>query len=87
MDCDPNELARLARCFSCFPPVVLQQIQAFILCQILNSVGGSNLVFSGIAGAIPPSAPLVPGTIAFNEATNEMWFVNSSFAWQQIIAT
>ena len=89
IDCDPNALAALAKCFQCLPPATLQQIQAYLLCQIGNSsviTGGSNSVFSDVAGALPPTAPSVKGNIAINEAQNEMWFVNSSLAWQQIIA-
>jgi len=47
---------------------------------------GINSVFSDVAGASPPTAPLIRGTTAFSENTNEMWFVSSSLSWQQIIA-
>jgi hypothetical protein len=91
MDCDPNDLAQLAKCFDCLPPIVLQQIQAYLLCQIvigggITPGGSGNLVFAGVSGFTPPFPPTTAGTTAFNENTNEMWFVNSSLAWQQIIA-
>ena len=61
-NCDPNALAAAAKCFKCLPGDTLQQVQAYLLCQILNNGGGggtpvftpqaANTVFAGpTAGA------------------------------------
>lgn len=34
---DPNELLDNARCFRCIPPGALKEIQAYLLCNIVNS--------------------------------------------------
>lgn len=34
LSCDPNDLAAAARCFKCLPGATLQEVQAFLLCQI-----------------------------------------------------
>lgn len=43
ISCDPNDLQHLAKCFQCLPLGTLQEIQTYLLCQILNSgvSGGS----------------------------------------------
>jgi hypothetical protein len=47
--------------------------------------GGLSIVFAGAKGATPTTSPTVAGQYAINQSTNELWFVNSSLAWQQII--
>lgn len=52
------------------------------------STGAGGIVFSASAGTTPTTdaTSIGVGATAFNEATNEEWFVNSSLEWQQIIA-
>lgn len=41
--CDPNVLAALARCFKCLPGSTLQEVQTYLLCQMVaNGVGCTN---------------------------------------------
>lgn len=37
LNCDPNSLAALAKCFKCLSPATLEQINTFLLCQIANN--------------------------------------------------
>jgi len=63
ISCDPNDLAALAKCFKCLPPATLQQIQAYLLCQIVNNGGtGGGGLPTGVEPANtflagPPSGP------------------------------
>lgn len=52
ISCDPNDLAAAARCFKCLSGATLEEVQTYLLCQILNSggtggSGGTTQVFSG----------------------------------------
>jgi len=43
IDCNTNNLQAQAKCFQCLPGATLQQIQTYLLCQILsNGVGCTN---------------------------------------------
>ncbi len=55
--CDPNDLAALARCFKCLPGATLQEVQTFLLCQILNN--------GGTGGGGPGSFPVEPANTVF----------------------
>lgn len=46
---------------------------------------GLAYVFAAVAGTVPPFAAISVGQDALNETTNEQWFVNSSYEWQQTI--
>lgn len=48
-------------------------------------VPGVAFIFDGPAGTTPPFEPLVIGQEAINEQTNEDWFVDNEFTWQQDI--
>ena len=49
LNCDPNALAQLAKCFKCLSPATLEEIQTFLLCQIANNgTGGGGGGGSGV---------------------------------------
>lgn len=51
MVCEPNDLAYLARCFSCLPESTLLEIQAYLLCQIVENGGGGGVTVYSNPGA------------------------------------
>jgi len=57
--CDPNDLALLAKCFTCLPSVTLQQVQTYLLCQMLSGVATGSVQLLNQSGALsvfPPAA-------------------------------
>lgn len=52
-------------------------------CRKRHRIPGTPFVFAASAGTVPPYSPLNIGQEAINQTTNESWFVNQSFQWQQ----
>lgn len=62
MACDPNQLLESARCFQCLSHKELQQVIAYLLCQISISGGGGGggIQVISTVDANPNLAGLVP---------------------------
>lgn len=50
ISCDPNDLAAAARCFKCLSGATLEEVQTYLLCQILNNGGTGGGVTKLVAG-------------------------------------
>lgn len=62
VSCDPNDLAALAKCFKCLSAGTLEEVQTYLLCQILSA--------GGTGGGVPalPNGQIFVGNAA-NVAT------------------
>jgi hypothetical protein len=56
IDCNTNNLQAQAKCFQCLPGATLQQIQTYLLCQILNNGG------TGGGGTCTSTSAIISGT-------------------------
>lgn len=60
INCDPNILAELARCFKCLSFTTNLEVQTYLLCQIVNTIGtgGGGAVTQIIAGTNVTVSPV-----------------------------
>jgi hypothetical protein len=69
INCDPNTLAMLAKCFKCLSLATHLEVQTYLLCQIVNTIGtgGGGTVNQLIAGSgitLSPSSGVGDVTIS-----------------------
>jgi hypothetical protein len=73
MSCDPTNI------FYANPNAPTDDVP----CNEEDVLQGAALVFAAAAGTLPPFPALFIGQEAINETTNEEWFTNQAFQWQQ----
>lgn len=75
ISCDPNNLANLARCFSCLPGVILQQARTYLLCGLTN-VGGFGLNLIQTGSTYQGTTPTFTLTVVTNTSYQIIWGAN-----------
>lgn len=84
--CDPKPLLAASKCFSCLTPVQMQQVQTYLLCQLLNSLasGGASGVTCGTSNpTTPPNGPC--GVYVKQNGVQSGIWVWDGTQWQQLI--
>ncbi len=89
ISCDPNDLAAAARCFKCLSGATLEEVQTYLLCQILNiggaggGGGGSGQVLQGNGAPVAPPPTASSPALYSDLISGILWTWNvTTQAWQ-----
>ena len=91
-NCDVQTLLNNAACFACLPPGTLSIVELQLLCEILNSSGGTGSGTGTLAGTVTPNGNITgaaTGQFYVDTANQTIWVftgtVGTNMGWVQYV--